>query len=63
MRNDERNSERNDERGRTGADGEREARPIVRDRLIQEIEASETDGRGTGGMGADAGGFEPLPEE
>jgi hypothetical protein len=34
------------------------------DRLTaQEIEALETDGRGTGGIGADLGGHDPLPEE
>ncbi|HEV2150222.1 MAG TPA: hypothetical protein VGR37_22680 [Longimicrobiaceae bacterium] len=34
-----------------------------RDAVMREIEASETDGKGTGGMGADAGGWEPLPED
>ena len=28
-----------------------------------DIEASETDGRGTGGMGEDAGGYTELPED
>jgi hypothetical protein len=28
----------------------------------REVEAAETDGRGTGGVGEDAGGYEPLPE-
>jgi hypothetical protein len=28
----------------------------------REVEAVETDGRGTGGVGEDAGGYEPLPE-
>jgi hypothetical protein len=28
----------------------------------REVEAVETDGRGTGGVGEDAGGYVPLPE-
>jgi hypothetical protein len=59
MERNDRNDQRPDaERGEMGA-----ARNPDRDPVIRELETSGTDGKGTGGMGADAGGWEPLPED
>lgn len=46
----------------TGADDQR-TRPARRRRpdTDPDIEAMNTDGRGTGGMGDDAGGYGPVP--
>jgi hypothetical protein len=57
------------DRDETGAarDGETAGRDAPRQQghgreWEHEVEAAETDGRGTGGVGQDAGGYEPLPE-
>lgn len=46
--------------GATGADTQRAAG--AREMTQNEIEASGTDGAGTGGVGIDAGGYGPIPE-
>ena len=60
--------DRNDqEQGRTGGERTDETSPGRQAGLSAgahaDIEASETDGRGTGGVGEDAGGYTALPED
>jgi hypothetical protein len=68
MDRNERNANRSNEADSLAND-ERSARPANQQPRrpeglsARDIEAFETDGKGTGGMGADLGGHSPLPED
>ena len=57
----DRNQRNDPQRAGTPEDAARKRRAAADPRLNEPIEASGTDGKGTGGVGEDAGGYGPVP--